>query len=612
MPSFVFHFVVFALISIKYGYNYPTGAPNYACQTMTPGHGYASQACSSNYTIQSDKLQYDVNDVVRLTVNSSASFKGVLLVAKAATTGDIVGTWAVVSSTTRIVNCSTVPNTGITHNSRDLKSSVEALWYPPSTTTNTSTIIQVTIVESYSNIYVSCYNLTLTPRQTNTTASMNSTSATVASTTTVTTTATSTETVTTTKSISSVQISWTYNDGVTIVRMRMNDLKTSQWFALGLSLDQNMGEDHVFMCRHLADGSVLLDRRINPSGHSPPVSASTISNPGGTFNVTLQKVEDGTTYCEFTLSNFVTSGRRRRDIVSLSQATPYYPLIAMGDLDSSNEIMQHKSREALTQTVQLNREETIMSNLDSDDSGKKVLMKAHGIIMIFTWILFVSTGILLPRYFKAAWPGTKVCGKPIWFTVHRALMTSVPILTLIAFILILVYENGRWISRNEKREFAHSIAGIIVVVFSVIQPFMALYRCKPDAHYRFIFNHIHRIVGFIALILSIVAMFLVMFFTQFSFEKNKIWGILIAWICWLPIIFFLFWLIEYCSKNKPSAETKTTGFYDITTENTNTPDDTYNKAQIKIDRIKGILLFIHIIVALVLALTLAIFVGKTD
>ena len=91
------------------------------------------------------------------------------------------------------------------------------------------------------------------------------------------------------------------------------------------------------MCRHLADGSVLLDRRINPSGHSPPVSASTIiSNSGGAFNATLQKVEDGTTYCQFTLSNFVTTGRRRRDIVSLSQATPYYSLIAMGDLDSSS------------------------------------------------------------------------------------------------------------------------------------------------------------------------------------------------------------------------------------------------------------------------------------
>jgi hypothetical protein len=37
-----------------------------------------------------------------------------------------------------------------------------------------------------------------------------------------------------------VNISWTYNNGITAVKMRVNNLKTSQWFALGLSLDQNM------------------------------------------------------------------------------------------------------------------------------------------------------------------------------------------------------------------------------------------------------------------------------------------------------------------------------------------------------------------------------------
>lgn len=53
------------LIYIKYGYNYPTGAPDDACTTMMPGHGVNSQTCSSKYTIQTDKTQYYTNETIR-------------------------------------------------------------------------------------------------------------------------------------------------------------------------------------------------------------------------------------------------------------------------------------------------------------------------------------------------------------------------------------------------------------------------------------------------------------------------------------------------------------------------------------------------------------------
>jgi len=35
-------------------------------------------------------------------------------------------------------------------------------------------------------------------------------------------------------------ISWTYANGVTAVKMQINNLKVSQWSAIGLSLDQTM------------------------------------------------------------------------------------------------------------------------------------------------------------------------------------------------------------------------------------------------------------------------------------------------------------------------------------------------------------------------------------
>jgi hypothetical protein len=239
-------------------------------------------------------------------------------------------------------------------------------------------------------------------------------------------------------------------------------------------------------------------------------------------------------------------------------------------------------------------------------------MKAHGIIMIFTWILFVSTGILIARHFKPVSPDKKICGKAIWFAVHRALMTSVAVLVIIAFILILVYEKGKWVPQSTPREFAHSIIGIITICFAIIQPIMALFRCTPDAPNRFIFNYAHRTLGFSALILSVVAIFIAMFFEQFMFQIRKEWAILIGWSCWLPIIFFIFWAIDFYFQRN-ARKTDNPNSYDLDDQNDHTEANkepaplVHNATQ---DRIKLFFLSIHIIVAFGIALALAILIGR--
>jgi hypothetical protein len=47
-------------------------------------------------------------------------------------------------------------------------------------------------------------------------------------------------TTTTTTTDVIVNITWTYANGITAVKMKINNLKTSQWLALGLSLDDEM------------------------------------------------------------------------------------------------------------------------------------------------------------------------------------------------------------------------------------------------------------------------------------------------------------------------------------------------------------------------------------
>ena len=277
--------------------------------------------------------------------------------------------------------------------------------------------------------------------------------------------------------------------------------------------------------------------------------------------------------------------------------------------------MRHSrdSRTALTQKVSLGRSETIVYNVQSTGgSDSTSLMKAHGIIMIFTWIVFVSTGILIARYFKRSWSEQKICGKAVWFALHRTIMTTVAILTLIGFILILVYKRGQWVSKSDKNGFAHSIIGIIVISFAIIQPFIALFRCNPEDKYRFIFNYVHAFIGFSAFILSIAAMFLGMFLSYFQFQANKEWGILVAWSCWLPIIIIIFEIIEIYYRRHSSTVDKTSFDMNDRHGNGNVKIDTIKLVEsVNKDRIKALFLVLHIMIAFGLALALVILIGQS-
>ncbi|CAF4255500.1 unnamed protein product, partial [Rotaria sordida] len=98
------------------------------------------------------------------------------LVAKTKTSQQIIGTWSVVGSDIKTLNCGGIDNTGITHNSPSDKSSIEALWHPPSTIIEDSIVIKATVVHSYHQIYVDCFNITLTAKPTDTTTTVASVS----------------------------------------------------------------------------------------------------------------------------------------------------------------------------------------------------------------------------------------------------------------------------------------------------------------------------------------------------------------------------------------------------------------------------------------------------
>ncbi|CAF3355668.1 unnamed protein product [Rotaria sp. Silwood2] len=178
-----------------------------------------------------------------------------------------------------------------------------------------------------------------------------------------------------------------------------------------------MGDEHVFVCQRLNNDTIQLQCFINPGGYSYPTIVTADSNYGGTFKVTWVALNNGMVYCEFTLSNFTTTmGRRRKRSISLlSQSTQYRILVATGHLAGSSmmlfftkiifhffyanmidALVQHSSVAMLTQKIQLDQSGTIATtNTEGSDDDEAMFLRAHGIIM-----LFVSTSILIARYFK--------------------------------------------------------------------------------------------------------------------------------------------------------------------------------------------------------------------
>ena len=76
---------------------YSSGAPNGACEDMTPGHGTAAQTVlSSPYQVTVDESYYKAGKAVNVTIKSSGNdiFDGILVQAREANKNTTIGTFS--------------------------------------------------------------------------------------------------------------------------------------------------------------------------------------------------------------------------------------------------------------------------------------------------------------------------------------------------------------------------------------------------------------------------------------------------------------------------------------------------------------------------------------
>jgi hypothetical protein len=73
---------------------------------------------------------------------TSDTFRGVLVIAKTASSSQIIGSWSVSDGNLQTLPCEGIANTGVTHTSNNDKSSIQAVWTPPSTVSAENTVIK--------------------------------------------------------------------------------------------------------------------------------------------------------------------------------------------------------------------------------------------------------------------------------------------------------------------------------------------------------------------------------------------------------------------------------------------------------------------------------------
>ncbi|CAG5115923.1 unnamed protein product, partial [Candidula unifasciata] len=158
-------------------------------------------------------------------------------------------------------------------------------------------------------------------------------------------------------------------------------------------------------------------------------------------------------------------------------------------------------------------------------------------LMITAWIFLASIGIVLARYYKPVWSGS-MCSEKVWFQLHRICMILVFCATTAGFVMIFVAIDGY--SKEEGMSFlvGHPIIGIIVMILTVINPVMALFRPHPGTPRRPIFNWGHWFVGTAAHILAVVNVFfgVLLSLSDVPYYLVYILGAYVAWQIFVELL----------------------------------------------------------------------------
>ena len=276
-----------------------------------------------------------------------------------------------------------------------------------------------------------------------------------------------------------------------------------EYLALGLSTDDKMGDDGVVFCYN--------DQRVpsigmswNVNGFNGPDSIIIdddnvlLKNPHHTYR-------DHWLFCEFTLMKetrvvIPTFNRRkstRLEFLHLDQ--PYYLQLAKGRIHN-RKLEYHGFNNKITTHKEIYLNSSIAPNVM--DTTSNPIIKAHGSLMVISWMFFADVGTFTAGYVRTKFP--EHAGL-YWFHIHQVCMSITWCLSMVSVLMMFVKFGATPLSIVKLNQNPHAVFGVIAMVLTFIQPIMGFLRPGPLSIYRRHFNVIHRFTGYITTCFSLMA-----------------------------------------------------------------------------------------------------------
>lgn len=404
------------------------------------------------------------------------------------------------------------------------------------------------------------------------------------------------------------------------------------WTAVGFSNDVFMGSDSVVMCRMSSNAQVgKIETYFNNGRNSQPLNPQ---NPA--IGISNGRIEVFNTFsyltCRFSRQKAFPGVGGYFD---LSAPNRYNILIASGSVNNLGEPLFHGTNGFYASPYRQNFESIILAGPDPTTTSSTTTTsttttstttstttttanyyhaitspkkKTHSCLMIFAWVLFASVGLLMPRYYKYICKPAKVCGSHVWFILHFSLMIIVALFNIIALLVILSDLNWKWISTTRPLHFTHSVFGMMAMGLIFLQLLLGTIQTKfrKDSKLRKASQITHSTIGAIALVFSVVAMFLGSVMEEMNLDRLG-WTVLIGWAAWVIILPLIMEILKQSrlGVNKRSSAYELSGTLRENYEKLGRYKKIYYG-------IKSTLFVIHNLVALGITISLVVLIGLTD
>ncbi|XP_069367693.1 putative ferric-chelate reductase 1 [Paralichthys olivaceus] len=549
MSSVGCYCLLFVFVSVCYWVPsgcYANGKVTEACGDMEPKHGAPAQTTQSPYHLTTNTSTFSPGDHIQVILSGTPHFNGFLLQARDASSQGSASTTGSFNLTnphrTQLLTCNNQQGSAVSHTSEERLTEVVVVWNAPKDAPSEVQFF-VTVLQHYNLFWVKLpgpiiYHHGVTPRPPQSTTTLPPIQTTTSS---LLPGPFTSDSCGQSKSCLLDPAGCDPKDPHCFFLSMTTEgpNKTSVMFELSgpaegyvsfaLSWDAWMGNDDVYMC--VKDGDRVSVSAAFFSGRTHPEDQT----QAGLSSVSW-RLADGTIQCRF--SRPVKVANQEPGRYDLDQE--YFLFLASGHAQYGK-IWKHNQQPL----VSVHRKCITGPSEVLTGSRGPTIMKVHGALMLFAWMLTGSVGTFIASFYRHDWANQTLYGQKVWFQVHRGLMTLTVMLTIVAFSLPFFYRKG-W----SKHAGVHPYLGCCVVALTLIQPITAVFRPRPDSHRRYLFNWAHWGLGSLTEILAVVAMFLGTHQSSLLLPQPWTTHVLIGYVTWLASFRFMLLIHKHLNIKK--------------------------------------------------------------